>query len=281
MSKKIGTIPFTDSNGIKHYLAVEEDGRVVLPDGSVRKIRKEIMDKLLTQQRNQEATEIAKRSDERRRDVRDGGADSHAAAENAQHGNSLEEQSNLHPESNRKTDAVNTESEPKNTIVPDSEDTNDKASVCQSNDSGNQTAGKEKLEESYADPDVDARGEGVAKSKESDSKLDSAETNHKKQSKQKSVKRIVVIALAIIFAISALSAVGLQIYRRGGIFNDVLKMVDSSGNAVDTDGVMRIDYYAVITDSNGVQHEVKLSSLTLSDRELIAMVDSSGQSMLK
>ena len=44
---------------------------------------------------------------------------------------------------------------------------------------------------------------------------------------------------------------------------------------------MKIEYYAVITDSNGVEHEIKLSSMTLDDMELKAMEDSSGHSILK
>ena len=80
---------------------------------------------------------------------------------------------------------------------------------------------------------------------------------------------------------SLVGAAGFLAYQRGGLFNDVLQMVDKGQQVISTEGVMKIEYYAVITDSNGVEHEIKLSSMTLDDMELKAMEDSSGHSILK
>lgn len=89
------------------------------------------------------------------------------------------------------------------------------------------------------------------------------------------------VFLVVVLSASLVGAAGFLAYQRGGLFNDVLQMVDKGQQVISTEGVMKIEYYAVITDSNGVEHEIKLSSMTLDDMELKAMEDSSGHSILK
>lgn len=256
---KIGTIPFTDSNGTKHYLEVHEDGSVILPDGSVRKIRKEILEKLLEQRSQQEqlnnatATAPEPTGPDKTKPA--------TAADNPSSDGTLDRDA-----ANAKVDAPELRDDRQyNDEQPD----NPKPEPESANNLN------------LPAPEEESKSKEKSKAAKKEKVKKEKAKKEKDPAKQKKIKKAVSVFLVVVLSASLVGAAGFLAYQRGGLFNDVLQMVDKGQQVISTEGVMKIEYYAVITDSNGVEHEIKLSSMTLDDMELKAMEDSSGHSILK
>ena len=296
---KIGVIPVTDANGQKHYLDVYDDGRAVLPDGTSRKLKKEVFDALMeryiqTAKENPAEENLASRS-----------------AESAPVSNRVQVECATEPSALQSTEGEGEQREVKqhaNTdmpkeVMPDKkedgasknqhEDPISNDLLCKSDFSGNtngesvnnehgniplQAQKADKTEAENPDNSDCPPAEEMNKQSEANQPESTQEDKPAKKGKKHS-KRILATVLALTMIITTLSGVGYLIYQRGGFSKGAFEISDGQ-QVIDVNGVVQIEYYAVITDGNGEQHQVKLSSLTLDDLQLKSILDASGRNML-
>ena len=305
--KKIGIIPFTDANGQKHLLDVYDDGRAVLPDGSSRKLKKEIFDALMKQYNaasssdkiNEPLMQIehrdeAERESKMQEDAPAAPDESHTtiAVAKPAHKKPLRL-----PQKEPPVQALKDFAEQQMPVVSSDEQPADSAEDRPQKNVSSNLESKITVEKKPADSDISNIGQanptdtadGFVKGtdtsnsvSEKDDEEPRAKKKWKKQeekNKKGRSKKVAAILVSLAFIVSLLGGAGYIVYKRGGIFNSAFQMMDGQ-QAINTNGVVKIEYFAVITDANGIEHQVKLSSLTLNDLELTSIEDASGRSML-